>query len=273
MTQHIISDTDTNDTSSRNTNIRARCWGPNTWNNYTAEDLAMLELYLKNECEEGRINPEVGENGTPHLQFCLKFKNARYFAALKKQFPEVHWERSRNWIATLSYCSKIETAVGPTIIHNKRKRTVKDPLEGREMRPIQQEIITITDEEPDDRTIVWVVDPEGGAGKTTLAKHLCINRPREVLYIGGKSSDIKYGITQFLDNPDNHLRIVIIDLTRSLEGFVSYEGLEAVKNGIFYNTKYESQMVVFDNPHVVVFANFAPDESKMSADRWNIIEV
>lgn len=67
--------------------------------------------------------------------------------------------------------------------------------------------------------------------------------------------------------------MAIFDYTRSQEEYISYEALEAVKNGIFYNNKYESGMVVYNTPHVIVLSNFRPDLSKLSADRWRIKEV
>ena len=51
---------------------------------------------------------------------------------------------------------------------------------------------------------------------------------------------------------------------------MNYEVIESVKNGVVFSTKYESQMKVFKTPHVIIMANFAPDESKMSSDRWDI---
>ncbi len=54
---------------------------------------------------------------------------------------------------------------------------------------------------------------------------------------------------------------------------VNYEVIESVKNGIVYNTKYESEMRVYKIPHVIVFSNERPDETKLSHDRWDIIEL
>lgn len=261
---------DTLDTSACNTKKRGRCWGPCTWNNYTEEDLTELNIWLKNECIESYINIEVSESGTPHLQFCFKFQNARTFDSLKKRYPKAHFETSNNWNATKNYCCKVETAIS-NITNTSTRRPLKDPLDGLELRPWQQLVMDIIAEEPDDRTIHWIYDNKGCAGKTTLAKHICLKRPNEVLYISGKSADIKYGITQFLQNEKNDMYVCFIDLTRSIENFVSYEGIESIKNGIFYNTKYESGMVIFNNPHVIVLANFEPDYSKLSLDRWNVI--
>lgn len=69
------------------------------------------------------------------------------------------------------------------------------------------------------------------------------------------------------------LKMVIFDLERRQENFVSYSAMEQVKNGCFFSSKYESEIVVFNYVHVVVFANFAPDLQALSADRWNITNI
>lgn len=58
-----------------------------------------------------------------------------------------------------------------------------------------------------------------------------------------------------------------------MENYVSYEAIESVKDGIFFSGKYESGMTIFNQPHIICFANFAPDIGKMSSDRWKIFEL
>lgn len=45
--------------------------------------------------------------------------------------------------------------------------------------------------------------------------------------------------------------------------------MESIKNGLICSCKYVSVTKSFVIPHVV-FANYEPDQSKMSADRWDI---
>lgn len=104
----------------RNTNkgkpsvFRSRNWGPNTWNNYTEGDYTALNYKLKRNTEEYYINKEVGKKEmTPHLQFCMRYKNAKTFNSMKKRYPKCHLEISHNWFATRNYCQKIETKVEP----------------------------------------------------------------------------------------------------------------------------------------------------------------
>ena len=114
---------------------------------------------------------------------------------------------------------------------------------------------------PDARKVVWFVDEKGNSGKTYITKYL-LTEGDALRFENAKSADVKYAY--------NGEKTVVFDLSRSQETHVNYEVIESVKNGVVFSTKYESQMKVFKTPHVIIMANFAPDESKMSSDRWDI---
>lgn len=242
-----------------------------TWNNWNTGTLEHLELWLEKECDEYHCQKEMGESGTPHIQGCFRFKSARsckkVFSDIKSIVPELHLEVSRDWKKSVAYCSKNDTRVGdgPS---NMGKKRIPDPLEGKELYEWQKEVIDILEGKPDDRTVYWYCDRSGNKGKTTLAKSIFTRSPN-MLYASGKAADVKCAIASMVEK-GKFPPIVIFDFVRSSESFISYEAIEAVKNGIFFNGKYESGMVVFPVPHVIVFANFMPDEDKLSKDRWQI---
>jgi hypothetical protein len=69
---------------------------------------------------------------------------------------------------------------------------------------------------------------------------------------------------------------VVFDLTRSQEaGAVSvvYEMLEMLGNGYICSGKYDSQAVDLPKLNLIVFANFPPDLSALSQDRWDINKI
>lgn len=246
---------------------RARWWiftwnnPPNDWNNVLKSSF--------NDCEQYIWQPEMGNNTkTFHIQGYLGYKNPIALTTLVKKCNGPHYEKTRSKKA-IDYCQKTETRVGETIskgfkVPKKQKINV--------FRPWQQSIHNILVEEPDDRTIYWIYDWKGNQGKTVFCQHIYRTLPR-VLYIDGKAADMKYGIASYIEDMKEDPRIIFIDITRSLEGYVSYTGIEAIKNGIFYSTKYKSKMVDIDNPHVFVFANFLPDFNALSSDRWEIIDI
>lgn len=243
-----------------NTNkTRARSWSI-TINNYENSDLDRITQLEK----AGNVviwQKEKGANGTPHIQGAIRFKNSTSFNVVKTHFPKAHIEVCRNWAALKKYCQKVET---------RDEEPIDDPLADKELYDWQKEILEMIKEKADDRTIHWYYDPIGCKGKTTLAKHICMRG--DAIYVTGKAADIKHGVVDWITSRKK-LGTVFIDLTRSVENFVSYQGIEEIKNGIFFSTKYESKMVIFNCPHVIVFANFAPDESKLSMDRWRIIKI
>jgi hypothetical protein len=54
---------------------------------------------------------------------------------------------------------------------------------------------------------------------------------------------------------------------------VNYGAIEQIKNGLLFSGKYEGGQCVFNQPHVIVFANAEPKEEQMSMDRWDIREI
>lgn len=238
-----------------------------TLNNPSVDTDDTLDTLLRSECRRFVFALEVGESGTPHYQGYMEFKNARTFNGVKALIPGAHIEVAKgNAQKNYTYCTK-SVVRGPWKFGY--KAGPKDPIETP--RPFQQKIIRLYNEEPDNRTIHWYWDAAGGTGKTALAKHLCLKG--DTLYVSGKAADVKSGVTDWIVKKGTPLRCVIFGIPRDAEGFISYGALEAVKDGIFFNTKYESQMVLYEPPHVFVFANFPPDTSKLSMDRWKIEDI
>lgn len=227
-----------------------------TWNNYTKENVTQLLSYLKGN--KYCFQEEKGEEGTPHLQGCIKFKNARTFGGLHKKFKEVHWEITKQLKQAEVYCQKEESRVG------KIYRDDRPDVRIDEFYDWELEILEFLKHEPDDRKIYWYWDEVGNSGKTTFSKYLCVYY--NAIYVGGKSNDIKFAMVTIQEK-----RIIIFDIQRTAK--VSYEALEAVKNGIFFSGKYESGMVIFEIPHVIVFANYKPKFNKLSKDRWVVKEI
>lgn len=249
-------------------NTKSRAWEV-TWNNPPPRD--EVEKAFK-ECgaDEYVYQWEAGnEEGTLHIQGACYWKNKASFSHVKGKFPKAHVAQSSNWHRLKNYCSKKETRVeGP--FRSSNSLSIKDPLHGKQLFAWQQKVVDILKEEPNDRTIYWFVDTVGCHGKTSLAKHICLSM-EDSIFLTGKAADMKYGVFSYIESKKTSApRVVMIDLVRSQEHFFSYQGLEEVKNGIFYNTKYESKMVLYDCPHVIVFANWPPEKEKLSMDRWKI---
>ena len=253
-----------------------------TWNNYTEEDKEEFRQWvLDSKTKTHAIQAEVGENGTPHLQGCIAFENGRSFDQLHKKWPKVHWERCKSLKDAMDYCQKSETRVEVIDVKDDKPEEIEDELSKVEPYWWQRNIIDLVKEKPDNRTIHWYFDEVGNGGKTTLAKHLCINYPDQIIMLSGGPSNCKYGIMSFLYNKvkgewvrnNRNLRAVLFDFTRSQDDKVSYQALEEIKNGIFFNTKYECKQILYNCPHVICFANFIPDTKKLSEDRWKIIDI
>lgn len=121
---------------------------------------------------------------------------------------------------------------------------------------------------PDKRSILFYVDEEGGKGKTFLQRHMLINHSdiTQVLSVG-KRDDIAHAI-----DPDK--TVFLFNIPRGGMEYFNYTVIEQLKDRMVFSPKYDSRMKLLrKTPHVVVFCNESPDESKMSEDRYVIINI
>lgn len=125
-----------------------------------------------------------------------------------------------------------------------------------------------------DRTIMWVYDKVGGTGKSTWAQHQHLLK--KALYIGylGKVPDFIEALYSAKDTWWDH-EYMFIDLTRQQEqGCSIYTCIETAERRVITRQKYRSGTFVLKaQTKVCVFANWPPDVTKLSMDRWRIWEI
>lgn len=134
---------------------------------------------------------------------------------------------------------------------------------GSIMKEWQQELDVVLRGDPDDRSILFYVDEEGGKGKSWFVRHQMSNYADETQFLSvGKRDDLAYAI-------DETKRVFLFDLPRGSMEHFQYSVLEKLKDQLVFSTKYASRVKVLPKPvHVVVFSNEAPDMSAMTEDRY-----
>lgn len=136
-------------------------------------------------------------------------------------------------------------------------------------RPWQVEILDLIAGPPDKRDIHWIYDPVGATGKTWLARYLLVNKLAYVVKQCGGSYHFATVMANAIASGWDQ-RVMVFDLPRSTEEHSIYAPIEEVKDGMVTALKYQGGTLVFNQPHVLIFANYMPKLEAMSLDRWKI---
>lgn len=239
-----------------------------------------------------------GSDGTeevihPHIRV-LRNNQAKKDAEnyLAKEDPNnQHLRKGRNLYTTIVEKSSIQEAMalaerpgdflGIITAFNTRRNDRRRPMSLiEEKREWQQKLLDICNSEPDDRSIWWIYDRVGNAGKSAVMRLLTVTQ-------GQDSDDWRWVCHMGMQNQGNFSHLAtkaisagwsghgfMVDIARQSQKWESlYSNLEAIKNGMITSGKYEGANVAFASPHVIVFANFFPSVKNMSADRWKIVEL
>jgi len=239
-----------------------------TWNNYPENWKDILDCALSAKVIGYIYGKEIAPTtGTPHIQGYIELKEKMRWTEFKlpKQIRWMAKGKNAKTSHNIKYCGEDgDFYCSPNF---------KPPRELKILHPSQffeweKDVITILDKEPNDRTIHWFWEDDGNVGKSIFVKYICYTY--NAVLCAGKNSDMKYAIVKHIERTGRAPDIVILDIPRVNLRYVSYTGIEEVKNGCFASTKFECGMVIMNSPHIICFANEEPDITTMSADRWFI---
>ncbi len=242
-----------------------------TFNNYPVDWFFYMAPWLRKFLYI--IGEEVGESGTKHLQGYIEFpKKCRPIEIVRTDlstlpnFETIHWECAKGTRQdNITYCSKDG--------QYQTNLPIPRPVEIDDIYGWQKKVFDITENKADKRTVHWFWEPYGNYGKTALVRYLVHHK--NAIICAGKAADAKYFIVKYKEKHDAYPDVVIFNLPRTMEKFVSYQALEEIKDGVFGSSKYECEPVLMNPPHLLVFANFAPDLTNpgLSLDRFYIRNV
>lgn len=280
--------------------------------NMTDQQIAEMYAGIVDKCDYFIVGQETGEAGNHHHQgyLCLSGHGGKEMHVVKKLLggnPHLEAAKKGN-DANIRYCKKdnnyweagtipeekgsrvdLKMAKEMILKHDTWRDVLNDdelvnvcarhlnwaqlvfnskapePMENFVPRPWQQELLDILHEpkEANDRRVHWWWESTGNTGKSTLASYLVRNK--SALKAANKTVDTAY---MWNGSP-----IVLFDFSRSMEDHVNFDLIEQMCSGIVVSTKYQSSMKTYKSPHVVIFANFEPDKTKLSEDRWAIKEI
>lgn len=243
-----------------------------TWVNYPEDWLAQMAPILDETLwiAGDEICPLTK---SPHIQGYVEFPTKVRPIGYKGCPKEVHWgdkdgkpcKAKRPWC--VNYCAKDGKVFAESTL--KPPRQIKLPDMDK---PWEKEVIAIVEQEPDDRTIYWYWSCAGNIGKTTFCKYLCLKH--NACLLSGKGADVRNGALTWKKDKGAYPDLCVFPIPRSFNSdYISYEAMENVKDALFYSGKYEGGTVCDACPHLFVFANFPPDESRMSSDRWVVKQI
>lgn len=261
----------------------------------------------------GLFGKETGESGTPHLQGYVCFHKKKRITGVKKVVGKrAHVEVCKGTPQqNISYCSKTDLnperfGTEPVPRHGKRtdldqfKEDVKSgEYTKQELKELHTGIYAryprffneyIDDNKeppklpshplnewqawlssalklpPDDRKVCFIVDREGNRGKSWFSHYYCRLHDNAQVLRPTKHADMAYALKE-------DLRVLFLDCTRTQVEYLPYTFIEECKDGYVFSNKYESKMKLYDRMHVVVLMNQWPDETKLSRDRYHIVDL
>ena len=147
-------------------------------------------------------------------------------------------------------------------------------IEAVEWRPWQMDILEYVNN-PTKRRIIWIVGKNGNEGKTFFQDKIEEQYGRHRVFqmeLDESSRDILHIMKKCVDMQTD---IFLFNITKSVYiNDVNYKILEDIKDGKALARKFNSKMMRFKTPNVIiVFSNMYPDTREFSEDRWLIFKI
>jgi hypothetical protein len=212
------------------------------------------ENCIKYMCKEDKSNLDLIDMATKLDDGCAKWI----------------W-KSDNLHDALGKCSSVQEALGVKLLwDNRPKKDFKTDyvLKHSWQLELEKELT----EKPHYRKIIWYYDKIGNTGKTMMGNYLEDHKNAIVLRQLSSAKDSATIMQNILDKGWDG-NIIVVDLPRQADRKSIYESLEGLKDGRMTATKYQGGCLSWPRPHLIVYANFKPDRSQLSADRLEVRDI
>lgn len=182
-----------------------------------------------------------------------------------------HWSPCSNYnMGNMLYVMKIDSKIdGPWTDKDEKPIPIPKQIKMIEsLYPYQQEIIDRSKYMWNCRKINVLYDSEGCKGKTTLATYCAVNKIGKKLPCLNDYRDLMQCI---MCMPIQ--KLYFIDMPRAINKnklAEFYAGIEDIKNGFCFDTRYKYTELYFDAPEIWIFTNKLPEYHLLSIDRWII---
>lgn len=260
-----------------------------TWNaneNGSLPDCKKLRKFLDNIVVEGVFQLERGTN-THRLHYQGRFilngsrKGKKRLLELFQEIGDVKFLTFDPEIVydSTKYCTKAETREeGPYYVGTNAYKTKQQPKEitlRMWQEQLLKEIEKLNESKQRDRKVIWVQNPNGGAGKSTFLKYMSFGQKdwRVKKLPIDKPDRIRMAICKIVQKED--VDIFAFDFTRTHGEDTSvndlFQIIEEIKNGHIVSVMYGNPMEVgIESPHVIIFTNesLANYKKYLSEDRW-----
>lgn len=173
------------------------------------------------------------------------------------------------------YTTKVDTRVEGPWSDRDFQAYIPRQYRGYEDRyfPYQQKIIdSAGPDQWEPRKVNFIYDPDGGAGKTTIASICCLKYNGVRIPAINDAEKLLASVCDILTaKEERRPGPVFIDLPRfmdkkKLHGI--FAAIEEIKNGHAYDLRYHFKEWWFDSPPIWVFSNSEPPVHALSRDRW-----
>lgn len=218
---------------------------------------AIKEFIKKHDIHKWIYAKETGQGGYEHWQ--VRLYTSATFDELKGAFPEAHIEQSTEWGEYERKEANFVSSEDTTDILRCRYGKLR-----KNQRRILRQVYGQSD-----RGITVVYDPEGNTGKSFLSRYLF---ERNIGFYVPPTVRNTQGIIQYVASGYRGQRIIVVDIPRSSRWSTElYEGLEAIKDGLVYDTRYSAKMRDIWGVKILVLTNNLPKLDALSKDRWTIL--
>lgn len=246
-----------------------------------------LEQLLKANCADYVFQLEQGKKKKkPHYQGCFtltgprqsKIRTLELFREGNTNIAGLTISPVYDKVAIKAYVTKDEGRIeGPFYGGKDDMHSAKESK--MELRPWQKELFEMLTG-PDqqyykDRKVIWIQNPEGGAGKSRFIKWLRTGQRKLIARALPISSVDRLISAVCILNQKLKVDVYTIDFTRSMGKDQSFKdlfaALEMIKNGQVIDVMYgRYNEAIFDPPMIVIFTNenIKDFSHYLSFDRW-----